>query len=102
MYLSTLASVTAFNIETKNFGALSSDSYSVGHICWINEYEYYYTSGQVMYAHKTDVVDINTGNRIGRSVTTSKSVAQYPEVYAYLGKTFIGLCEWGNEEYLGV
>ena len=102
MFLSIPASVTRYALDTKNFSQLSAKSDSVGHICWIGDREYYYQLGHVMSAHRTDVIDCTTGNRQGRSVTTAKSVAQYPSVYAYLGKSFIGLCEWRQEDCLGV
>jgi hypothetical protein len=101
MFLSSLASATSFKIASKAFAAITSESYSVGHICWDGEYEWYQQGGNVLRAHKSDVIDCRTGNRQGRFQTTVTNVPAYPSVYAHLGQ-FVGLCQQGMGEFVGV
>jgi hypothetical protein len=100
MYLQIASSFTAMHIADKNWAALTKDSFSVGHICFEGEHEWYYANGNVCRAHKTDVIDLGTGNRQGRRMTTVESVVAYPDLYRHLG-CFVGLCERGMGHLVG-
>jgi hypothetical protein len=103
MFLSMNASITAFQIGERNFAALGADSESVGHICWDAndaDVEWYQSSGRLCRANRSDVIDLTTGNRIGRPLTTVETVARYPELYKHLGQ-FVSLCQNGMGHFVG-
>jgi hypothetical protein len=102
MFLSAAASVTAFRIASKSFASIGADSSSVGHICWVGDYEWYQIDNRVYKAHRTDVIDLGTGCRQGRFETGCREVAAHPECFAFLGDRFIDMCQNGNAHLVGV
>jgi hypothetical protein len=101
MFLSTKASATALHIADKAFHKLSQDSFSVGHIAWDGDYEWYVSGSHVCRAHRSNVIDLSTGNRIGRVECGIREVANYPSAFSHLGSQFIALCQNGQAVHVG-
>jgi hypothetical protein len=101
MYLQIKASITAMHIVDRNYAALSSESFSVGHICFVDDWEWYQANGHICRAHKTDVIDIGTGNRMGRSMGLIRDAFSYAENWKFLGSQFLSLCERGLADQIG-
>lgn len=99
MYLSISASITAFKIANRDF-SFTSESHSVGHICWVGEYEWFHADGKVFTAHKTNVIDVTTGNRAGRFEAAIKEILSYPKSFNHLGQ-FVAHCQNGLGESVG-
>jgi hypothetical protein len=61
---------------------------SKGHICFIEDYEWYAVNGELYRAHVTCVLDVDSKARIGRWECSVEQARRYPQVYSFLPKTF--------------